>query len=336
MDRSELFEMARAYQKSALVLTLAELEICNALEEYPAGATPPILAERLGVEVRPLAALLDAAVALNLLTVKEGRYFNTTTSRAYLVKGAPESMVEQFKGYFDQYKGWANLPQAVREGRLVLPSLHNDAKDDLALRQLLLGLHQGGRTIVPQIKPHLAPYLAKARRLLDVGCGLGTYALALAEAYPGLEVTLLDQKGVLDIAREVVAASRVLPRVHFLPADYRQDELGKSEYEVVLFFQVLRTESPETIQALLHKAGRALRNGGIVAIYDTWLEDDRSAPAENVFQNLSLALMYAEGGLFTPGELGSWLAEAGFKAPNHYPVRGARPMVLYVAEREDF
>lgn len=336
MERSELFETARAYQKSALVLTLAELEICNALAEYPAGATPQSLAEKLGLQVRPLAALLDAAVALALLDVKEGRYFNTAASRDYLVKGAPESMVEQFRGYFDQYRGWANLPQAVREGRQVLPSLHNDATDDLALRQLLLGLHQGGRTIIPQIKPYLAPYLAKAKRLLDAGCGVGTYALAFAEAYPGLEVTLLDQKGVLEIAREVVATSRALPRVHFLSADYRQEELGKAEYDLVLFFQVLRTEAPETIRSLLHKAGRALRSGGVVAIYDTWLENDRSAPAENVFQNLTLALMYARGGLFTPGELGDWLVEAGFKPPRQYPVSGARPMVLYLAEREDF
>jgi ubiquinone/menaquinone biosynthesis C-methylase UbiE len=335
MERSELFEMARAYQKSALVLAIAELEICNALEEFPAGATVQALAEQLGSQLRPLAALLDAAVALDLLAVKEGCYFNTATSRDYLVKGAPGSMVEQFKGYFDQYRGWANLPQAVRTGQQVLPSLHNDATGDSVLRQLLLGLHQGGRAIVPQIKPHLDSYLAKARRLLDVGSGVGTYGLAFAEAYPDLEVTLLDQKGVLEIAREITAGSPAHSRLHFFPADYHQQELGQTEYDLVLFFQVLRTESSETIRTLLHKAARALRTGGGVAIYDTWLEEDRSAPAENVFQNLTLALMYAEGGLFTAAELGGWLLEAGFKLPRHYSVTGARPMVLYLAERAD-
>ncbi len=336
MDRSELFEIARAYQKSALVLTLAELEICSALQEYPAGATPQALAQKFGLEARPLAAVLDAAVALGLLGANEGRYFNTTTTRDYLVKGEPKYLGQQFKGYFDQYRGWANLPQAVREGQQVLPSLHNDTQDDPALRQLLLGLDQAGHAILPQIKPPLEPYLEKARKLLDVGSGVGTFAVAFAETYPALEVTLLDQKGVLEIAREVTADSPALARLHFRAADYRREELGQAEYDLILFFQVLRTESPPTIRELLQKAGRALRVGGIVAIYDTRLEDDRSAPAENVFQNLTLALMYAEGGLFTPTELGGWLLEADFNLPQQYPVSGARPMLLYLAERKDF
>lgn len=334
MNQLELLKLARAYQQSALVLALAELEICSAIP--PEGATAEELAEKLSFALRPLAAMLAATAAMGLLDSKAGRYFNTDLSADCLAKSGPHYIGQQLKSYLDQYRGWADLPQAVREGRQVLPSLHNDAQDDPALRQLILGLHQGGRAVIPQVGPVLAPYLAKARRLLDVGCGAGTYALVFAEEYLDLEVTLLDQPGVLAIAQEVSGSSQARDRVHFQASDYRRDELGQAEFEIILFFQVLRTESPATIRQLLHKAARALEKGGLVAIYDTFLEDGRTGPVENVFQNVTLSLMYSEGGLFTPGELAGWLTEAGFKSPQAYPITAVRPMVLYLAERESF
>jgi len=330
MNQLELLKLARAYQQSALVLALAELDICSALPSE--GATPEELAEKLGLELRPLAAMLAATAAMGLLDSKANRYFNTPLSADCLVKSGPHYIGQQLKSYADQYQGWANLPQAVREGRQVLPSLHNDTQNDPALRQLILSLHQGGQAVIPQVKPILDPYLAKARGLLDVGCGVGTYALAFAEAYPNLEVTLLDQSGVLQIAQEVTAANPARERVSFRSADYRTEELGQAEFELILFFQVLRTESPATIRLLLHKAAKALGKAGVVAIYDTFLEEGRTGPVENVFQNVTLSLMYSEGGLFTEGELTGWLAEAGFKSPQAYPITGVRPMVLYLAQ----
>ncbi len=335
MNQSELLQMTRSFQQSATVIALNELDVCSALAEYNEGATAEELAAQLGLHLRSLAALLGASVALGLLQSEAGRYANTALSAECLVKGQPRYIGEQLKGYADQYRAWANLPEAVREGKLILPSLHNEVADDPALRQVLLGLHSGGKSVAPLLLPLLASYLDKAKSLLDIGCGVGTYALTFAQAYQALQVTLFDQPSVLEIAREIVADSPVQTRVHFVPGDYKQDDFGEAEFDIVLFFQVLRTEAPATIQMLVQKAAHALRPGGVVAIYDTWLEDGRAAPAENVFQNLSLSLMYSEGGLFTPGELGQWLNEAGFKPPQFHPIAVARPMVLYLAEREE-
>lgn len=333
MNQAELMGLVRGFQQSAAVMALTELNLCSALTEYENGATPAELAEKLALQVRPLTALLAAAAALGIIASEAGRYSNTPLSAEFLAESGRRYLGEQLKGYATQYLAWANLPQAVRENKIILPSLHDEVTDDPALRQLLMGLHTGGKTVARVIEPLMANYLKSAKRLLDVGCGAGTFALAFAEKYPGLEVTLFDQPSVLEIAREVVADSPAKARVSYRPGNYKTDNLGESEFDLVLFFQVLRTESPETIRLLLKKAAHALPEGGTVAIYDTWLEDGRTAPAENVFQNLSLALMYTEGALFTPAELSGWLVEAGFKPPQAHPFTTVRPMVLYLAER---
>jgi ubiquinone/menaquinone biosynthesis C-methylase UbiE len=327
-------EMARGYQVSVVVMALDQLEICTALAEYPAGATAQELAAKLGLHPRPLETLLAAAVAVGLLSSQEGRYSNTELSATCLVKGSAQYMGAQLKSAADQYLAWLNLPEAIRKGKTILPSLHNDAANDPALRRLILGLHSGGKQLAPKLLPVLAPFLEKARRLLDVGSGAGTFALAFAEAYLALEVTLLDQPAVLELAREVAGESSARDRVQYLSADYKTDDFGQSRYDLLLFFQVLRTESPATIRLLLGKAAQALTPNGVVVIYDTYLEDNRAAPVENVFQNLTLSLMYEAGGLFTPAELGGWLRETGFKPPRLYPVQAVRPMVLYLAERD--
>ncbi len=333
MFQARIMEMARGYQEAALLIALNQLEICTALAEYPAGATSQELAGKLGLQRRSLETLLAAAVTLGLLFNQAGRYSNTALSAACLVKSSRDYMGAQLKSTADQYLAWLNLPQAIREGKTILPSLHHDAANDAALRRLILGLHVGAKSLAPKLMPLLDERLRKAQRLLDVGSGAGTFALAFAEAYPALEVSLLDQAGVLEIAREVVAESPARERVQFLKANYKIDSFGQNCYDLILFFQVLRTESPKTIRLLLSKAAQALVPGGAIAIYDTYLEDSRTAPAENVFQNLTLSLMYEEGGLFTPGELAGWLTETGFGSPQLYPVQAVRPMVLYTAER---
>lgn len=338
MGQADLIKMVRGYQQTALIMALVELDLCSVLSEYREGASPPELATRLGLHLRPLTALMEAAAASELLLTQDGKYFNTELSLEYLVSGSPRYMGASIKGYADQYAGYVKLAEAVRHGTQVMPNLQNQeavTTADPALRRLLLGLHSSGKQVIPLLLPHLVPMLAKAHRLLDVGCGAGTYALAFAEQYPNLEATLLDQAAVLKITEEIIASSHAQNRLHLRPADYRTAEFGEKNFDIVLFFQVLRTESPATIQSLLEKAARALQPGGSLVIYDTLLEEGRTSPTENVFQNLTLALTYAEGGLFTPGELAGWLKAAGFEQPQVQPINVARPMLLAWAARKE-
>ncbi|MBN9389134.1 MAG: methyltransferase domain-containing protein [Chloroflexi bacterium] len=334
---AELLALARGYQPAALLIGLIELDICSALAAAgEEGLSVTELAGQLNLQARPMAALLEAAAAFGLLVTKEGRFLNSALTDRYLVRGRPEYLGNQIASQADQYRGWADLPLAVREGRTVLPNLQNgeEASADPALRRLLTGLHRGGQGLLPHLTPLLDPYLRTARQLLDIGSGLGTFGVGWAEQYPQLEVTLLDRPGVLEMARESAATSPAQERIHFLPGDYRRLDFGRERFDLALFFQVLRTEGPEAVRQLLKKAALALKPGGYVVIYDTRLEDNRTGPLENVLQNLTMSLMYEEGGIFTASELETWLEGTGLKLVGSWPVTAtARPMILYLAAR---
>ena len=243
---AHLLEMARGYQPAALLIGLVELDICTTLAQAgEVGLSVEELATRQSLQPRPLEALLQAATALGLLKEEAGRYVNTPLAAEYLARDGSNYLGAQIGIQADQYRGWLALPQAVREGRTVLPNLQSagGASDDPALRRLLLGLHRGGQGLLPILTPLLDPYLKTAGRLLDVGSGVGTFGVGWAEQYGGLEVTLLDRPGVIEFAHEIVGPSPVLARVQFWPGDYHEVDFGQEVYDLVLFFQVLRTES---------------------------------------------------------------------------------------------
>lgn len=336
---ADLLEIARSYQPAALLIGLVELDICSFLattvEGNTAGLTVAELAGRHNLQPRPLAALLEAAAAFGLLAANKGHYTNTPLSARYLDRGSPEYLGNQIASQADQYRGWADLPATVRAGKLVLPNLQTPAgaEADPALRRLLLSLHRGGQSLLPRLTPLLDPYLKRAESLLDIGSGLGTFGVGWAEQYPRLETTLLDRPAVLEMAREMVAASPAHHRVQLLAGNYLSLDFGRENYDLVLFFQVLRTEATANVRRLLQKAALALKPGGHIVIYDTWLADSRTVPIENVLQNLTMSMTYPEGGLFTAPELATWLAEAGLEIVVSKPVAAARPMIIYLAAR---
>lgn len=336
-NRSDLLALARGFQPAALLFALIELDLASVLDEYPQGATATELATRLTLQERPLTAVLEAATAQGILSYEAGKYANTALSAECLSRQGKRYLGEQLKSYHSQYPGWAKLAQAARTGETVLPDLQQTAEDKAVQQRLLMGLHNSGLNVLPQLLPLLAPYLRQVWRVLDVGSGSGTYSLAIAEKYPQVEAVLLDKPAVLEMAQTITASSAAYERLHFVAADYKQASfraLGEP-FDLVLFFQVLRTESPATIRRLLNEASGVLSPGGMVAVYDTSLAQDRTGPLENVYQHLTMTLMYQEGGLFTPGELAGWLDEAGFDAPAIFPLESSRPMTLYVAHKKE-
>ena len=338
MNQADLMQMLRGYQQSAIIIALVELDLCTLLAHNPQGLEIQEIVELTNLHERPLQALLEAAVVSNLLEKSSGKFFDTDISKKFLAKDGSNYLGSSVKSQADQYLSYIRLPEAVKEGSQVLPDLQNfetSGESDPALRRLIMGLHSGGKHVAALIMPYLTSYLDKANSLLDVGCGAGTFALTFAENFSKLHATLLDQPSVLKIASEIVADHSASKRISFLPANYKIAEFGENKYDIILFSQVLRTESPSTIQKLLLKAAKALTSGGVVVIYDTLLEESRTSPPENVLQNLTLALMYSEGGLFTRSELSQWLNEAGFANHTFHPVHTARPMLLTCAERKE-
>jgi len=140
--------------------------------------------------------------------------------------------------------------------------------------------------------------LAPGRRLLDLTCGPGLYAVPLAQR--GVVVTGVDfGPASIAHARQLAEAAGVAARCAFVEADVRDYEPEAGSYDAALFlYGQLAVFPREQTAALLAKAGRALRPGGrlVVELLDParidredstwWFADDKGLWGERPFLHL--------------------------------------------------
>ncbi|MCP3979657.1 MAG: methyltransferase domain-containing protein [bacterium] len=167
------------------------LDLFKGLARGPAGSHE--LAERLSLNERYVREWLKAMVASEYVEFDGERYFMNDEQRAafadeggmgflggsFQLAGAT---VQKLPGVIEAFRNGGGVPFAelgpeVAEG---IDRLHRPAFDHLLVQEWL-----------PQV-PDLEPRLTRGAHVLDVGCGLGRSARAIAAAYPRSRVTALE------------------------------------------------------------------------------------------------------------------------------------------------
>jgi ubiquinone/menaquinone biosynthesis C-methylase UbiE len=154
--------------------------------------------------------------------------------------------------------------------------------------------------------------LDKLRRVVDLGGGPGTLAVALARALPGVEVTLVDRPGALAVAEERVPTelwdARVIPRVADLCSD---DPLGDG-YDLAVLSAVLHAHPAQDAAWMVGKAARSLAPGGRLVIRELLLDDHDPARAlDAAVFSVSLLINTEQGRSFRGDEVLAWMRAAG-------------------------
>lgn len=166
---------------------------------------------------------------------------------------------------------------------------------------------EAGKSSFDLIDPEIflsALPLAGLRRVVDLGCGIGLYAMALAERVgPAVFVHGVDlwAEGVDRLVRS--AGERGLTNVTAEVADLAHlSSTRDGAADLVLLATVVHDLAERgTARAALREAGRIVRHGGWLAVVEFKKEDTRPGPP--------VAIRLA------PEELARLVGPAGFGAP---------------------
>jgi SAM-dependent methyltransferase len=302
--RNELLAMARGGWLSHLLVTASEAGVFAALAA--GGLTAEDAAAACGTDPDATARLLGACAAAGLLTHAGGRFGNGPMAEAFLVPGRPGYLGHWVALMGDFTRVWSRLGDTIRTGKPVGPPEGLGAGQ--GLRTFALAMHEWalgpGRDLVSRVD------LAGRRRLLDVGGGLGTYAVLLAERFPSLRATVLDTEAMVALARPVIAAAGLADRVDTRAGDYTRDDLGEA-YDAALLSNVLHQEAAEGCRVLLRRVHAALDPGGLVIVNGIHVNADGVGPLWPALQSL-LQLQLWGGRVYSLDDSGAMLREAGF------------------------
>lgn len=268
------------------------------------------IAKAAGISPRGALALVDGAVGIGLLSVRDGKYENTPEAAAYLVEGKPSYFGGFTKFNLTDLPHWARLTDVVRTGAPAddVMKTENPFWEDLVI------------SIAPWAFP-IAEAAAKTLRLaaagpisiLDVGGGSGAYSAALLKTNTTATSTQLDWSNVNRVAREFVARHGVGERFRTVDGDFHTVDFGEALYDLAIYSHIAHGEPAKENITVFRKFRRALKPGGTLLVVDFVQTDDRSGPPFALLFHLNMLVHTVGGATYREADYRSWLAEAGFR-----------------------
>jgi 3-hydroxy-5-methyl-1-naphthoate 3-O-methyltransferase len=291
-----------SYWRARILSTAVHLEVFDWLGKRAKGCRAAT--GRFGGTQEGWRIFLDALSAMGLLQKRARRYENTPFAQRYLSSGKGSFLLPDH----DAWDLWGKLPDVLTTGKrpkIPQPFLTDRKRTE----RLLQSLDRDARKIAPYLIERLT--LSRAKTLLDVGGGLGSFTFACCRRFPRLRATIVEHPQVITLLRHAVERARMAERVQVIALDVAKDPLPPG-FDLVLLSNVLHGQGARENRALLRSAYRCLNQGGRMVLRDVLMSATGMAPEWGALFSVSLFLHTPKGRCYALDEVRGWLRKAGF------------------------
>jgi SAM-dependent methyltransferase len=290
------------------VMAATRLDVFEVLAAGPLTAAE--VARRCGTHPRGTEQLLNALVGVGCLQVRGDRYRLRRSARSWVLKDGKNSFRDQVLMHYLEWHWWEHCEEYVRTGR---PLRVHQTMTDEEWGVYQRGMRSGIEIPAYWVARHL-PLPRTARQMLDVGGSHGYFSVALCRRYPQLRATILDLPEAIEHAGPLLAREGMGDRVVHRAGDALTEDLGCEVYDLVFLAAVVHHFDDGTNRQLMGRIGRALRPGGIVAVWEPMRQDPAGRiPQIGGLLDLFFGL-FGAAGTWSAAEIAAWFREAGLKA----------------------
>jgi SAM-dependent methyltransferase len=322
-----LMELSFAYAPPLVISAGVNNKVFDSLQD--GAKTPEQIAKKNGASARALRILMDALVGLDLLKKdRQGKYSLTQESAAFLLTNRPGTHAGFFGTIAPQLiSRWLRLSDIVREGRPAV-AVNQETEGTEFFSQLVENIIPMSYPPAQKLGDHLK--LAKTKneiRVLDLAAGSGIWGIALAQKSPRVRVTAVDWAGMIPTTKRITQKFGMGDRFSYVESDILNADFG-SGHDVAVLGHILHSEGQERSRELLKKTFRALKSGGIIAVAEWLVNDQRTEPAHSLMFAVQMLVNTERGDTFSFNEIKSWLEAAGFKKVRKLQAPGPSPLIL--------
>ena len=305
LSLAEIFQLGY-YWETKILLTAVRLDVFSALDGKPKTARD--IATRIGAHEPTLILLLNALVAMRLLSKDGESYANSGTAEKHLVRHSTQYIGHLLLLHDAEWNNWGKLEETIRSGRRSVDRHVFETDPELGANVLAV-LHRIGQQSGPELAKRLQ--LHGPIRFLDLGGGAGTNAIAFCQVYPELTATVFDLPATLQLTEKTIKETGLESRIALLAGDFNRDGLG-GPYDVVLMSDILHYQTFDTNQALVKRVYDHLAPGGRLVIKDRFLDEPGTGPAWTTAFAVHILVNTQQGGCYKIGEAMQWMTKAGF------------------------
>jgi SAM-dependent methyltransferase len=267
------------------------------------------IAKILKLNPRATETFLNSLVAMRLLSKEDREYINTELSSKYLLKNSPCYFGGMLLFEHHQWDTWGNLEESLKTGK---PSRTPDMFQghEAETERFIMAMHSLVRArgdaniIIDRLD------LSRAKSMIDIGSGPGSYPIAFIKKYPSLKVTIFDLPGTIKVTKRVLEAEGMLGRIELFEGDYNRGDLPKG-FDIAFLSNIIHSEDEETNQRLMKHIYKILNPGGEIIIKDHIMNEDLISPACGAIFSINM-LLSTRGRDYSFKEVASWLKDANF------------------------
>jgi (2Fe-2S) ferredoxin/tRNA A58 N-methylase Trm61 len=316
-DRME--QMIRGFMPSRCILSALELDIFSAVGE---GATAEQIGAKIHANARAAGMLLNALVALELLSKSGNTYKNTPESARYFVQGSKDNHRNGLLHTANIWHRWSTLTEAVRTGSRI--PIDKSGSPEWT-ENFIAGMQRIAKDRAQLVLKALGT--EGIHRVLDLGGGSGAYSIAFAKAAPDMRCEILDVPEVVPITTEYVKNAGLSGQITLRAGDMLKDEFG-SGYELVMLNAICHMFSEEQNRKLFVRARRALAPNGRLVVQDFILNPDKTGPQHAALFSLNMLVGTDAGASYSEPEYTRWIKEAGFATVTRINMPGPSDMIV--------
>jgi ubiquinone/menaquinone biosynthesis C-methylase UbiE len=319
-----IFQVANGFMAAKHLFVANEVGLFAALAD--SSATLDDLAKRTGVPRRTLRIVADAMVSLGFLERQGAQYRNAQVSSTFLSGRNPMDLRPALR-YWNRlnYQRWAKLEEAVRTGKAVFGDFAFTADEQQLYSEGVEAITAG------TVRALAATYdFTRHRKLLDLGGGTGSFALAVLRQHHHMEATLFDMPAVAALARQRLAGNPLATRLRIVEGDFFTGPLP-DDPDAILIANVLHNFLPERNRALLRRVAASAPDAARLLLVDFWTDPTHTEPLTAALMAGAFLLVTGEGDVYSAEEVRDWLQATGWRMLERRPLAG--PTSLIVAER---
>jgi ubiquinone/menaquinone biosynthesis C-methylase UbiE len=313
------FQTINAHQRTEALKAAIELEVFTAIGE--GNTTAADIAKRCQTSEKGMRVLCDFLTIMEMLTKQGDRYALTLDSATFLDKRSPAYLggATEFLCAPMLTDGAKHFAEAVRKGGTALenggtvgPEHPVWVKFARAMAPMM--------ALPSQLLAKLAdPNADRKLKILDIAAGHGLFGIAFATHNSQAEITAVDWKAVLEVAKENAQNAGVADRYSTIEGSAFDVEFGTG-YDLVLLTNFLHHFDPPTCETLLRKVRAALADGGRAATLEFVPNDDRVTPPDAAAFSVMMLTSTPAGDAYTFAELERMFANAGFSRSTLHPL----------------
>ena len=273
-------------------------------------ATSAELAKKLALDESCLDLVLRLLASMGYVKRRAGAWSLSRLGRKHFGRGAPNPFGDFVAFGAPQWEWIGRLEDVLKTGKGV--EIHRSLQGlDWNLYQRAMA--EGARDFAAFVAKEL-PVAEGARLCLDVAGSHGLVGAALCRAHPGLKSVVLERGEAIPEALKIAADAGIADVVSFRECDLLKDEYGE-DADVVVLANILHHFSPEVNRGILHRARRALKEGGSIGIFDIEAPRPEAAPEAAGDAAALFFRITSNSACFSGDDYVLWLNETGFSKP---------------------